>query len=57
MFIDTKKTDRVSQKKVGAKNRTFLCVIKKSSKFWKIFMIQTCREFQNTYNRLLFTVE
>jgi hypothetical protein len=51
MFIDTKKTDRVSQKKEGAKNRTLLRITQKSSKFLKIFIIPTSRELQNTYNR------
>jgi hypothetical protein len=34
LFIDTKKSYMVSQKKVGAKNGTFVPVTQKSSKFW-----------------------
>jgi hypothetical protein len=49
MLYYTQKAYRVSQKKVGAKNRTLWRITKKSSKFWEIFIIQTSRELQNTY--------
>jgi hypothetical protein len=43
-FLGTRKTYRVSQKKVGEKNWALLHITEKSSTFWKLIKKQTPRE-------------